>query len=132
LVQRQSDKHLKLRGHPNSRLGKTLAYIQSLDTNTQSLASQTLESRFLPFAIEQNDPQFRAIAIQCATECEAWAKAIREYAALPISSLSPVTGQHCHLDAAQSPSQEKFSVENSSTEAEQDSGSDVMRNMGLL
>ena len=131
-MQRQSDKHLKLRGHPNSRLGKTLAYIQSLDTNTQALASQTLESRFLPFALDRNDPKFRALAIQCATECEAWARAIREYAALPISSLEQVSGQPGHRDAAPSPSESKFSGSQSELEAEQSEGEDVMRTMGLL
>lgn len=103
MVQRQSDKHLKLRGHPHSRLGRVLAYLQSLDTNIQSLASQTLESRFLPFAIDRDSPQFRAIAIQCATECEAWARAIREYAALPSSSLEPEQRQIEQVDAAQVP-----------------------------
>ncbi len=132
MVQRTSDKHLKLRGHPNSRLGKTLAYLQSLDTNTQSLASQTLESRFLPFAHDRNDPKFQALAIQCATECEAWARAIREYAALPISSLELVTGQLSQSNAAQSPSQEKISVSQSETEARQDEGEDMMQSMGLL
>ncbi len=132
MVQRQSDKHLKLRGHPKSRLGKTLAYIQSLDTNIQSLASQTLESRFLPFALDRNDPKFPALAIQCATECEAWARAIREYAALPISSQKSVKEPNGQLDAAPSPSASKFSVSQSETEAEQSEGSEVMRNMGLL
>lgn len=131
-MQRTSDKHLKLRGHPNSRLGKTLAYLQSLDTNTQSLASQTLESRFLPFAVDRNDPKFQALAIQCATECEAWARAIREYAALPISPQQPVTRQPERLDAASSESESKFSVSKSETEVEQQEGEDVMRSMGLL
>ena len=132
MVQRQSDKHLKLRGHPNSRLGRVLAYLQSLDTNIQSLASQSLESRFLPFATDRDSPQFRAIAIQCATECEAWARAIREYAALPSSSLELASGQSGQFNAAQSEPPEKFSVSQSSTEVEQPEGEDVMRSMGLL
>ncbi len=131
-MQRQSDKHLKLRGHPHSRLGRVLAYLQSLDTNIQSLASQSLESRFLPFATDRNEPQFRAIAIQCATECEAWARAIREYAALPSSSLEPEQRQINHVDAAPASLEEKFSGSQSEEEAEQDEGLDVMRNMGLL
>ena len=132
MVQRQSDKHLKLRGHPNSRLGRVLAYLQSLDTNIQSLASQSLESRFLPFATDRNDPQFRAIAIQCATECEAWARAIREYAASPSSSQQPEQRQISHVDATQAPQESKFSGSQSEEEAQQDEGSDIMRNMGLL
>lgn len=131
-MQRQSDKHLKLRGHPHSRLGRVLAYLQSLDTNIQSLASQTLESRFLPFATDRDSPQFRAIAIQCATECEAWARAIREYAALPSSSLQPEQRQIEQVDATQAPQESKFSSSQSEEEAEQDEGSDIMRNMGLL
>ena len=132
MVQRQSDKHLKLRGHPHSRLGRVLAYLQSLDTNIQSLASQTLESRFLPFATDRDSPQFRAIAIQCATECEAWARAIREYAALPSSSIELASRQIDQVDAAQAPTEAKFSGSQSSEEAAQDEGSDIMRNMGLF
>ena len=132
MVQRQSDKHLKLRGHPNSRLGRVLAYLQSLDTNIQSLASQTLESRFLPFATDRDSPQFRAIAIQCATECEAWARAIREYAALPSSLQQLEQKQIEQVDAVQAPQESKFSGSQSEDEAEQDEGSDIMRNMGLL
>jgi hypothetical protein len=75
-----SDKYLSLRAKRNARLGKALAYLQSLDINTNPIASQTLEARFLPFAIDKNDPEFLAIALQCAAECEAWGKAIREYA----------------------------------------------------
>ena len=131
-MQRQSDKHLKLRGHPHSRLGRVLTYLQSLDTNIQSLASQSLESRFLPFATDRDSPQFRAIAIQCATECEAWARAIREYAALPSSSVEPEQRQISHVDAVQAPLESKVSGSQSEEEAEQDEGLDVMRNMGLL
>lgn len=132
MVQRPSDKHLKLRGHPHSRLGKTLAYLQSLDTNIQSVASQTLESRFLPFAVDKNDPKFQVIALMCATECEAWARAIREYAALPSSSQQPVTQQTPQLDAADSSSASKFSIAQSEQETEQHEAEEVMRNMGLL
>lgn len=85
-----TDKHLQLRASPNSALGMTIAYIQNLPTNNQELAGGTLRGRFLPFAIPQDHPQFREIAIGCATELEAWARAIREYAQLaaPSPSLS--------------------------------------------
>ncbi|MGB5709577.1 MAG: hypothetical protein WBM44_01515 [Waterburya sp.] len=46
------------------------------------MASVTLQSRFLPFVMAKDEPEFRSVAIRCATECEAWARAIREYAEL--------------------------------------------------
>lgn len=82
-----TDKHLQLRASPNSALGMTIAHIQNLPTNNQELAGGTLQGRFLPFAIPQDHPQFREIAIGCATELEAWARAIREYAQLAPSPL---------------------------------------------
>lgn len=77
-----TDKHLKLRASPNSALAMTLAYIQDEPTNNQVLAGATLQGRFLPFAIDKDDPSFQVIAIRCANECEAWARSIREYAGL--------------------------------------------------
>ncbi len=80
-----TDKHLKLRAAPDSALGLVITHIQDEPTNNQELAAATLRGRFLPFAIAQDDPRFREMAIRCAHECEAWARAIREYAGLATS-----------------------------------------------
>ncbi len=90
-----TDKHLKLRAAPDSALGLVITHIQEEPTNNQELAAATLRARFLPFKIAQDDPRFREIAIRCAHECEAWARAIREYAGLGISPVltSTVGGQ---------------------------------------
>ena len=80
-----TDKHLKLRAAPNSALAKVITKIQNDPTNNQELAASTLRGRFLPFAIDKDDPLFREMAIRCANECEAWARAIREYAGLGAS-----------------------------------------------
>ena len=77
-----NDKHLKLRAAPKSGLGRVITYLQNGSNNQQELASTTLQSRFLPLAMDRSEPEFRSIAIRCATECEAWARAIREYAGL--------------------------------------------------
>ena len=77
-----TDKHLKLRAAPDSALAKVITKIQNDPINNQELAASTLRGRFLPFAIDKDDPLFREIAIRCANECEAWARAIREYADL--------------------------------------------------
>lgn len=79
-----NDKHLKLRAASTSGLGRVLAHLQQGPTNQQDLASITLQGRFLPFAMDRNEAEFREVAIRCATECEAWARAIREYAELGI------------------------------------------------
>ena len=77
-----NDKHLKLRAALKSGLGRVITYLQDGSNNQQELASTTLQSRFLPFAMDRSEPEFRSVAIRCATECEAWARAIREYAEL--------------------------------------------------
>ena len=77
-----NDKHLKLRAASTSGLGRVLAHLQQGPTKVADLASITLQGRFLPFAMDKDEPEFRSVAIRCATECEAWAKAIREYAEL--------------------------------------------------
>ena len=77
-----NDKHLKLRAASTNGLGRVLTHLQQGPTKVQDLASITLQGRFLPFAMDRNEPEFRSVAIRCATECEAWAKAIREYAEL--------------------------------------------------
>ena len=79
-----SDKHLKLRATPNSGLGRVISHLQQGSNNQQELASATLQSRFLPFAVDRSEAEFREIAIRCANECEAWGRAIREYAELGI------------------------------------------------
>lgn len=79
-----SDKHLKLRATPDSGLGRVIAHLQQGSFNQQELASTTLQSRFLPFAMDRDEAEFRSVAIRCANECEAWARAIREYAELGI------------------------------------------------
>ena len=90
-----SDKHLKLRAASTSGLGRVLAHLQQGPTNQQDLASITLQGRFLPFAMNKDEPEFRSVAIRCANECEAWARAIREYADLGEISVLPsvVRGQ---------------------------------------
>ena len=80
-----TDKHLQLRASPRSALGKTISYIQDDPTDNQDMAGETIIGRFLPFALDKNDKRFQAIAIRCAVECEAWGRAIREYAGLPLA-----------------------------------------------
>ncbi len=82
MVSKQTDKHLKLRANPDSGLGKCIAYLQEHPSPQQMLAAQTLEARFLPFVMDKNDPQFEAVAIQCAEQCLSWARAIQQYASL--------------------------------------------------
>jgi hypothetical protein len=82
-----SKKYLTLKAEPESSLGKTIAYIQSSLINDRGLAVQTLQTRFFPFIVDRNDPEFYQIAIQCAIECEAWGRMIREYAELPVPTI---------------------------------------------
>ena len=82
MVSKQTDKHLKLRASPDSGLGRCIAYLQEHPSPQQMLAAQTLEARFLPFVMDKNDPQFEAVAIQCAEQCLSWARAIQQYASL--------------------------------------------------
>ena len=91
-----NDKHLKLRATSTSGLGRVIAYLQDVSNNQHELASTTLQSRFLTFAMDRSEPEFRSVAIRCATECEAWAKAIREYAELGIypSTAGIMMGQY--------------------------------------
>lgn len=92
-----SDKHLKLRATPDSALGQVITHLQKGPVNQQELAAATLLARFLPFAMNKDDPQFRETAIRCATDCEAWVKAIREYAELSMdASTSQMTTQSLH------------------------------------
>ena len=84
-----SDKHLKLRAASTSGLGRVITHLQKGSNNQQELASTTLQSRFLPFVMDRNEAEFREVAIRCATECEAWARAIREYADLGVIPALP-------------------------------------------
>ena len=93
-----TDKHLKLRAAPGTSLGKVISYIQSQPVNNQELSGSTLQGRFLPFAMDRDDPMLREIAIRCACECEAWAKAIREYAGLGIPVISNAMMRGVSLD----------------------------------
>lgn len=91
-----TDKHLKLRATPGSALGLVISHLQNGLTNQQELVTATLLARFLPFAMDRNDPQFRETAIRCANECEAWGRIIREYAELGVPtsfSTMPMIGQ---------------------------------------
>lgn len=84
-----NDKHLKLRAASTSGLGRVISHLQNGSNNQQELASTTLQSRFLPFAMDRSEPEFRSVSIRCANECEAWAKAIREYAELGVYPALP-------------------------------------------
>ncbi len=142
-----SDKHLKLRANPASRLGLTISYLQALDTDTTRIAGSTLESRFLPFTLDRHDPNWVGIAIQCAAECEAWAKAIRDYLALHTTSpeivqapkmLTIVNGNgHAQNGSKQTSIDDGNEDEDLTPESvdcleEQHQGIDLMKNMGLL
>jgi hypothetical protein len=76
----KGEKKLTLSGKPNTNPEKIISYLNQLPFDSKAVANQTLEARFLPFAIAKDDPNFQAVALQCAYICEAWAKAIREYA----------------------------------------------------
>jgi hypothetical protein len=75
-------KCLVVRVPPESLLGQAVIYVQNSQFNNQAALEETFAARFLPFAIDKNRPDFQAIAIQCANQCESWARAIREYAGL--------------------------------------------------
>ncbi|MDJ0902453.1 MAG: hypothetical protein QNJ55_26980 [Xenococcus sp. MO_188.B8] len=81
---------LEVRGTANSGLGQVISYLQRIPVNNLSAARATLVSRYLPFALDPNDPDYRATALRCAIECESWARAIREYSGL--ASASTVVG----------------------------------------
>lgn len=81
---------LEVRGTANSGLGQVISYLQRIPVNNLSAARATLVSRYLPFALDPNDPDYRATALMCAIECESWGRAIREYSGLPSAS----TGVH--------------------------------------
>ena len=77
---------LEVRGTASSDLGLVISYLQRSSMNKLSAARASLVSRFLPFALDQSDPDYRATALRCAIECESWARAIREFSGLPSAS----------------------------------------------
>ena len=77
---------LEVRGTASSDLGLVISYLQRSSMNKLSAARASLVSRFLPFALDPNDPDYRATALRCANECESWARAIREFSGLPSAS----------------------------------------------
>ena len=77
---------LEVRGTANSGLGQVISYLQKIPVNKLEAARSTLVSRYLPFALDPSDPDYRATALRCANECESWARAIREFSGLPSAS----------------------------------------------
>ena len=86
-----TQKHLSLSSKGNEALSKTIAYLQNHPINTQVLAGSTILGRFLPFAIERDDPNFEALAVQCAKNCYAWGDAILAFAGLESVRVSSST-----------------------------------------
>jgi hypothetical protein len=123
---RESDKYLKLRANPRSGLGRIILYLQEDLRDTQNLAAQTLSSRFLPFVMDREEAQFRAIALQCAEECEAWARAIRRYANLPVEEAQ--MSANAESKAAEQVGEVRETKER---EAKQEKRKSLIRDMGL-
>jgi hypothetical protein len=124
---RESDKYLKLRANPRSGLGRIILYLQEDLRDTQNLAAQTLSSRFLPFVMDREEAQFKALALQCAEECEAWARAIRRYAGLP-SEVSPASSLGVESETGEKSESVRGKKER---EAKQEKGKSLIRDMGL-
>ena len=90
-------KGFQLKGGVDTSLGLVIQYLQQIPENRIEVAKQTLTTRFLPFVLDKNDPNYLSIALTCATACESWAKAIREYSGLPPASIySEVSGVHSY------------------------------------
>lgn len=143
MVSKETDKHLKLRASQDSGLGKCIAYLQEHPLKQQTLASQTLEARFLPFVMDKNDPQFEAIAIQCAEQCLSWARAIQQYASLKEEEgVIGTNGAKLRGGLSQNPQLESPEITTevedddhlmlSEEEKRQSQGEDLMNSMGLL
>ena len=148
MVKREPDKHLKLRANPHTGLGKTIAYLQNHPTNTSALAAHILQTRILPFALDKDDPQFLALALQCAEECESWARAIRLYAGLtqpemmsmavtptvsatPSQPISTPTNNDHHEDKLSLKSEDVRSSELTEMEKNQRAADSDLENLGL-
>ena len=114
-----SDKHLKLRAALTSGLGRVLAHLQLSPTKVADLASITLQGRFLPFAMDKDEPEFRKVAIRCANECEAWARAIREYADLGVIPTVPATVRSQDASSTCDPLTNLDSVDGSEDESDE-------------
>ena len=54
--------------------------------NNLEAARSTIISRYLPFALDPSDPDYRTTALMCAIECESWGRAIRQYSGLSSAS----------------------------------------------
>ncbi len=78
---------LELRCSANSPLGEVINYLQKMPLNNLEMARSTLIARYLPFTLDSTQEEYRAAALACAIECESWGRAIREYCALPSSSI---------------------------------------------
>ncbi len=146
MTKREPDKQLKLRAAPTTGLGKTITYLQSHPTNTTSLAAHILQTRILPFALDRNDPQFQGIALQCAEECESWARAIRQYAGLPQAQMMPQAAaplqyvpppqpapghNHHHEEKVEKEEESETSPPLTEMEEEQRQADEDLKNMGL-
>ncbi|BAU67426.1 hypothetical protein STA3757_48480 (plasmid) [Stanieria sp. NIES-3757] len=79
---------LELRCSANSPLGEVINYLQKMPLNNLEMARSTLIARYLPFTLDLSQEEHRAAALACAIECESWGRAIREYCALPSTSIS--------------------------------------------
>ena len=86
---------LELRCSANSPLGEVISYLQKMPLNNLEAARSTLIARYLPFALDLSQSEYRATALACAIECESWGRAIREYCALPSAPIyTPIAGSH--------------------------------------
>jgi hypothetical protein len=81
---------LTISGKAGTQTEQIIRYLRDNVFDSKAVATSTLAARFIPFILDRDNPCFEQIAVQCAIECEAWAKAIREYAGLPAASV-PVT-----------------------------------------
>lgn len=84
----KSKKHLELHTVITTPLGRVIEFMDKLPQSNRNLAEATLQARFLPFVLDKNSATYQVIALQCIMELEAWAKIIREYAGLSLSSVS--------------------------------------------
>lgn len=137
---KNSEKKLTLRGGTQTNLGKTISYVQNLGY-AEAKAAETITSRYLPYALDLNDPTCRALAIQCAEQCLAWGRAIYRYMGWPgpdtaSVDVSPVN-HHGHLPQYSIPEKALANVSND-VEPQEDElepinpGVEKMKKMGIL
>lgn len=131
----EAHKNLQLRATDNTSLGKIITYIQNHPSNTQALATSTLEARFLPFVMDTDDPAFLETAIQCARSCESWAATIREYVGLAQNSTAvPASPQPTNKPNHKAGNKKKKKVLKESVANEPEipsAGFDLMEEMGI-